>query len=86
MPYLLLSFVYFLSITLHTTLFLINIHYTNFLLLGSMQILSCYKFIVALEFIICTRCNVNKCAWEGILKVINKGEEFVIKLEDIITG
>ncbi|KAI4322760.1 hypothetical protein L6164_022425 [Bauhinia variegata] len=30
--------------------------------------------------------DVNKWAWEGILKVINKGEECIIKLEDKKTG
>ncbi|XP_039011528.1 uncharacterized protein At1g03900-like isoform X2 [Hibiscus syriacus] len=30
--------------------------------------------------------NVNKWAWEGILKVINKGEECIIRLEDKNTG
>ncbi|XP_068666328.1 uncharacterized protein At1g03900 [Aristolochia californica] len=30
--------------------------------------------------------NVNKWAWEGALKVISKGEECIIKLEDKTTG
>ncbi|XP_010277761.1 PREDICTED: uncharacterized protein At1g03900 [Nelumbo nucifera] len=30
--------------------------------------------------------NVNKWAWEGTLKVISKGEECIIKLEDKTTG
>lgn len=30
--------------------------------------------------------NVNKWAWEGILKVLSKGEECIIKLEDKETG
>ncbi|XP_044465585.1 uncharacterized protein At1g03900 [Mangifera indica] len=30
--------------------------------------------------------NVNKWAWEGILKVVSKGEECIIKLEDKSTG
>ncbi|XP_010052582.2 uncharacterized protein At1g03900 [Eucalyptus grandis] len=30
--------------------------------------------------------DVNKWAWEGALKVISKGEECIIKLEDKITG
>ncbi|KAL3754709.1 hypothetical protein ACJRO7_001897 [Eucalyptus globulus] len=30
--------------------------------------------------------NVNKWDWEGALKVISKGEECIIKLEDKITG
>ncbi|KAL2331636.1 hypothetical protein Fmac_019217 [Flemingia macrophylla] len=30
--------------------------------------------------------DVNKWAWEGILKVISKGEECIIKLEDKSTG
>ncbi|KAJ4849270.1 hypothetical protein Tsubulata_018527 [Turnera subulata] len=30
--------------------------------------------------------NVNKWAWEGILKVISKGEECIIRLEDKSTG
>ncbi|KAF0898633.1 hypothetical protein E2562_008209 [Oryza meyeriana var. granulata] len=30
--------------------------------------------------------NVNKWAWEGTLKVISKGEECIIKLEDKSTG
>ena len=30
--------------------------------------------------------NVNKWAWEGTLKVISKGEECIIRLEDKSTG
>jgi hypothetical protein len=30
--------------------------------------------------------NVNKWAWEGALKVVSKGEECIIKLEDKNTG
>lgn len=30
--------------------------------------------------------NVNKWAWEGALKVISKGEECIIRLEDKKTG
>jgi hypothetical protein len=30
--------------------------------------------------------NVNKWAWEGMLKVVSKGEECIIRLEDKITG
>ncbi|KAF6136823.1 hypothetical protein GIB67_030108 [Kingdonia uniflora] len=30
--------------------------------------------------------NVNKWAWEGTLKVISKGDECIIKLEDKVTG
>ncbi|KAK4743643.1 hypothetical protein SAY87_009955 [Trapa incisa] len=30
--------------------------------------------------------NVNKWAWEGILKVVSKGEECIIRLEDKTTG
>lgn len=30
--------------------------------------------------------DVNKWAWEGVLKVISKGEECVIRLEDKNTG
>ncbi|KDP31786.1 hypothetical protein JCGZ_12247 [Jatropha curcas] len=30
--------------------------------------------------------NVNKWAWEGTLKVVNKGEECIIRLEDKTTG
>lgn len=30
--------------------------------------------------------NVNKWAWEGVLKVISKGEECIIRLEDKTTG
>ncbi|KAK9040324.1 hypothetical protein V6N11_015494 [Hibiscus sabdariffa] len=30
--------------------------------------------------------NVNKWVWEGILKVISKGEECIIRLEDKNTG
>ncbi|GMI98121.1 hypothetical protein like AT3G58600 [Hibiscus trionum] len=30
--------------------------------------------------------NVNKWAWEGILKVVSKGEECIIRLEDKNTG
>lgn len=30
--------------------------------------------------------NVNKWAWEGVLKVISKGEECIIRLEDKATG
>lgn len=30
--------------------------------------------------------NVNKWAWEGTLKVVSKGEECIIKLEDKNTG
>ncbi|OVA09198.1 Adaptin ear-binding coat-associated protein 1 NECAP-1 [Macleaya cordata] len=30
--------------------------------------------------------NVNKWAWEGTLKIISKGEECIIKLEDKTTG
>ena len=30
--------------------------------------------------------NVNKWAWEGTLKVVSKGEECIIKLEDKKTG
>lgn len=30
--------------------------------------------------------NVNKWAWEGSLKVISKGEECIIRLEDKTTG
>ncbi|KAM7495050.1 hypothetical protein LguiB_029659 [Lonicera macranthoides] len=30
--------------------------------------------------------NINKWAWEGILKVISKGEECIIRLEDKKTG
>lgn len=30
--------------------------------------------------------NVNKWAWEGMLKVVSKGEECIIKLEDKSTG
>ena len=30
--------------------------------------------------------NVNKWAWEGALKVVSKGEECIIKLEDMNTG
>ncbi|XP_058107778.1 uncharacterized protein At1g03900-like isoform X4 [Magnolia sinica] len=30
--------------------------------------------------------NVNKWAWEGALKVISKGDECIIKLEDKTTG
>ncbi|CAN6444285.1 unnamed protein product [Victoria cruziana] len=30
--------------------------------------------------------NVNKWAWEGILKVVSKGEECIIRLEDKSTG
>lgn len=30
--------------------------------------------------------NVNKWAWEGSLKVVSKGEECIIKLEDKKTG
>lgn len=30
--------------------------------------------------------NINKWAWEGTLKVISKGEECIIRLEDKITG
>ncbi|XP_058114744.1 uncharacterized protein LOC131257847 [Magnolia sinica] len=30
--------------------------------------------------------NVNKWAWEGALKVISRGEECIIKLEDKTTG
>jgi len=30
--------------------------------------------------------DVNKWAWEGILKVVSKGEECIIKLEDKNTG
>jgi hypothetical protein len=30
--------------------------------------------------------DVNKWAWEGVLKVISKGEECIIRLEDKTTG
>ncbi|KAK4786870.1 hypothetical protein SAY86_010703 [Trapa natans] len=30
--------------------------------------------------------DVNKWAWEGILKVVSKGEECIIRLEDRVTG
>lgn len=30
--------------------------------------------------------DVNKWAWEGVLKVISKGEECIIRLEDKSTG
>ena len=30
--------------------------------------------------------NVNKWEWEGALKVVSKGEECIIKLEDMNTG
>ncbi|GMP54768.1 hypothetical protein CsSME_00019824 [Camellia sinensis var. sinensis] len=30
--------------------------------------------------------NVNKWAWEGMLKVVSKGEECIIRLEDKTTG
>ena len=30
--------------------------------------------------------DVNKWAWEGMLKVISKGEECIIRLEDKTTG
>ena len=30
--------------------------------------------------------NVNKWEWEGALKVVSKGEECIIKLEDKNTG
>ena len=30
--------------------------------------------------------DVNKWAWEGVLKVVSKGEECIIKLEDKTTG
>lgn len=30
--------------------------------------------------------NINKWAWEGILKVISRGEECIIRLEDKKTG
>ncbi|KAJ6744873.1 ATP-BINDING CASSETTE ABC TRANSPORTER-RELATED [Salix purpurea] len=30
--------------------------------------------------------DVNKWAWEGSLKVLSKGEECIIRLEDKITG
>jgi len=30
--------------------------------------------------------DVNKWAWEGTLKVISKGEECIIRLEDKTTG
>ena len=30
--------------------------------------------------------NVNKWAWEGALKVVSKGKECIIKLEDKNTG
>lgn len=30
--------------------------------------------------------DVNKWAWEGMLKVISKGEECIIRLEDKATG
>jgi len=30
--------------------------------------------------------NINKWAWEGALKVVSKGEECIIKLEDKNTG
>ena len=30
--------------------------------------------------------NVNKWAWDGQLKVVSKGEECIIKLEDKKTG
>lgn len=44
---------------------------------------------VELELEVCLRAdewNVNKWAWEGSLKVISKGEECIIKLEDKTTG
>lgn len=30
--------------------------------------------------------DVNKWAWEGVLKVVSKGEECIIRLEDKSTG
>jgi hypothetical protein len=30
--------------------------------------------------------DVNKWAWDGVLKVISKGEECIIRLEDKTTG
>jgi hypothetical protein len=39
--------------------------------------------------VICSRAdewNVNKWAWEGALKVVSKGEDCIIKLEDKNTG
>ena len=30
--------------------------------------------------------DVNKWAWEGVLKVVSKGEECIIRLEDKNTG
>lgn len=30
--------------------------------------------------------DINKWAWEGVLKVVSKGEECIIRLEDKTTG
>lgn len=30
--------------------------------------------------------DINKWAWDGVLKVVSKGEECIIRLEDKTTG
>ncbi|XP_004487167.1 uncharacterized protein At1g03900 isoform X1 [Cicer arietinum] len=54
------------------------------------QVPECYVYIIPPRMSAASyradEWDVNKWAWEGILKVISKGEECIIKLEDKNTG
>nr|AVY91733.1 adaptin ear-binding [Saccharum hybrid cultivar SP80-3280] len=54
------------------------------------QVAECYVYLIPPRMTAASyradEWNVNKWAWEGALKVVSKGEECIIKLEDKNTG
>ncbi|MED6144287.1 hypothetical protein PIB30_014372 [Stylosanthes scabra] len=50
------------------------------------QVSECYVYIRGCWLSRADEWDVNKWAWEGILKVVSKGEECIIRLEDKKTG
>ncbi|KAH9602122.1 hypothetical protein KSS87_020995 [Heliosperma pusillum] len=67
-----------------------DIEYTDPIEIVLFQVPECYVYIIPPRKTAASyradEWDVNKWAWEGVLKVVSKGEECIIRLEDKSTG